>query len=636
MARKTKKLLAYKNSVSTDSLISTQRRKETESKSNSSESVIKIVHSSKSTNSILNLPKVQKASKKTRVRERPKTASLSKTRRRKFGKKANDDGKDDPIRRLQDLGIVFMRKLELCKIRQREVIAERKKIEKKIESYRIKMGGAEAVKDNSRFVSHNMHILENRLQQTKRKVMHMHAIRMKLREDIDRVRREKLFIKANVSRLKDDIEVKKKEQMGWEAKVRSVRDAIDKLKEKKQDCLDTLKDEEKRFRKEWGELGQKIDAEFDEEKEVTLVKNLGNMTQEQESQLKTETLKSIWNSAVNKISEKKALTKASSYGDAFRQICEQTGIKTLEEMVSRFTKIEDKNYSLLKEINNLKAEEEAKENLENAQLTLEKKKDEDVTRRNILDSLNKEISEVRVKYQKYRQLVKEMTGRAALLRNEIHDLFQAFYGSGNDLGLSQSFVENAPCTPDNPLGITEKNMVQFLGLIEITAHNLLTSILLEQEKNSHYSYGPSSKLKIQTDSDVGLMVLGPSSNKFPHSTRSQKSLGSTFNSPSGSNGGFFFGPQSPASHTENSIESNIQSPNIHGVPMHDSAYRHTNDRSNGSDHMQKVSIDNLDLPLSEIDSIPISEVRVAASRRLAQMIQQSAQDESERSRSMVH
>jgi hypothetical protein len=93
----------------------------------------------------------------------------------------------------------------------------------------------------------------------------------------------------------------------------------------------------------------------------------GGLTSEQEAALKHRSTKNWWEVAQREVDVKEQSRKLAQLEGAFGQIQAETGIGSIEEMVSAFVSTEDRNYAVLTMVNDLNREIEAAE-VENAGL----------------------------------------------------------------------------------------------------------------------------------------------------------------------------------------------------------------------------------------------------------------------------
>ncbi len=93
----------------------------------------------------------------------------------------------------------------------------------------------------------------------------------------------------------------------------------------------------------------------------------GGLSSEQEAALKHRSTKNWWEVAQREVDVKEQSRKLAQLEGAFGKIQEETGIGSIEEMVSAFVSTEDRNYAVLTMINDLNREIESAE-VENAGL----------------------------------------------------------------------------------------------------------------------------------------------------------------------------------------------------------------------------------------------------------------------------
>ncbi|CAE7941321.1 ODA1, partial [Symbiodinium sp. KB8] len=179
----------------------------------------------------------------------------------------------------------------------------------------------------------------------------------------------------------------------------------------------------------------------------------------------------------------------AKYEDAFRKIQEETGISTIDEMVSEFLQAEDHNFSLINMINELNKELEALE-VEHAalqkrvQVEASRSTQTDEERGNLFSSMEQQIRDTREKSRAFAQKHEKAMKIMESMRPGIMTIFQKVSASAFFLWL---LPEEVPCLCHPSLfctfpqvgtneeavaeslistGVTDGNVLQFLGLIE--------------------------------------------------------------------------------------------------------------------------------------------------------------------------
>merc|ERR1719262_1697901 len=216
-----------------------------------------------------------------------------------------------------------------------------------------------------------------------------------------------------------------------------------------------------------------------EREKLSAQEHRGEMTVEQEQSLKKKVLRGNWGIAKDKASIHASMEKVQSYEEAFAKIQAATGISDIDELVQNFVNAEDQNFSLFNYANELSGDiekleaqiSELKEELEHlrgvgsGQADAQKQKVlSDLEER--WNTMDKKAEQYELKYQ---QAVKTLTA----VRAGIQSIF-------NRLGCN---APDAVGGIGGSQGVTEGNVVQYLGVIEGRTNEILLLYQTLQEQN---------------------------------------------------------------------------------------------------------------------------------------------------------
>lgn len=186
----------------------------------------------------------------------------------------------------------------------------------------------------------------------------------------------------------------------------------------------------------------------------------GEMTIEQEKELKHKSTKAIWEVVKREIDLKKQDEQLKGFEDAFATIKMHTGIETIDAMVQEFCDTEDQNFSLITIINGLNKEVEQLE-VQNSEMEAKlqaAKGQGDVTETNrnkIFGALEEQIRAAEKKGRWYNHKHDEALKALSSVKGGLMGLFQK-------VGCKdESTSENVAAT-----GITDGNVMEVLGIIE--------------------------------------------------------------------------------------------------------------------------------------------------------------------------
>merc|ERR1711959_239008 len=246
--------------------------------------------------------------------------------------------------------------------------------------------------------------------------------------------------------------------------------------------------EHQEFEKEWKELGRLIEndkkmKEFMRQKErhradeESAVK--GDLSVDEEQKLKKKVTKSAWGIAKDKAAINVSMEKVQTFEEAFAKIQAATGISDIDELVQNFVNAEDQNFSLFNYTNELSGDIEKLE----AQISELKEEFEtlrgvgsgqaDAQKQKVLSDLEDRWNAMDKKAEqyemKYQQAVKTLTA----VRAGIQSIF-------NRLGCN---APDAVGGVAGSQGVTEGNVMQYLGVIEGRTNEILLLYQTLQEQN---------------------------------------------------------------------------------------------------------------------------------------------------------
>lgn len=164
----------------------------------------------------------------------------------------------------------------------------------------------------------------------------------------------------------------------------------------------------------------------------------------------------------------KAEETIESYESAFHTIKEATGIEDIDQLVNKFIEVEDKNFALFNYVNELNNEiEQLQEQINESQAEIEKFKSEEVEmasqRKALLKGLEDNLSSSTEQADQYDTQFKQSKKIIEQLKSGVDSLF-------NKINCDRSAITDML---GGTSGVTDVNMMQFLGLIEQRTNELL-------------------------------------------------------------------------------------------------------------------------------------------------------------------
>jgi len=393
---------------------------------------------------------------------------------RKHAKVYDSVSAQSQIAKLQDAGDMYTRKIELEKRRIEELDKQMEIMHKKIWEQRQKMGGINASRENNQAIVKQIQILENRLDKALKKYNEALANNKKLRENIDNLRRERLVFDQIYNKLEKELGDKKKEM----ARIIEISNRAYEARDNAQAEMATLKSqadkEQSEFEDEWKELGKMIEQDRKmkdfmkkEREKLSMQEHRGEMSIDEEQKLKKKVLKGNWGIAKDKASIHASMEKVQSYEEAFAKIQAATGIADIDELVTTFINAEDQNIALFNYVNELNSEcEKLEEQIADIKSEIEKYKGQglntDNQRKKILKDLEDRLQKTEAKAEQFEKKYEAAMKTVNALKVGIQSIFNKI---GCNTAANMELLGNE--------GVTENNMMQYLGIIEQRTNEIL-------------------------------------------------------------------------------------------------------------------------------------------------------------------
>ena len=326
------------------------------------------------------------------------------------------------------------------------------------------------MRENNIKTQKQIQILENRLDKSLLKFNEALAHNKQLRESIDNLRRERQAFDNIYKKLEKDLTEKKQEM----TKIVELSNVAYEVRDRAQQEMVMLKmqadKEQEKFERDWKELGKLIEndrkmKELMRQREKAGIGPGGKV--EDEDKLRKKIIKGTAVISRDKEAQQKALQKVQSYEEAFAKIQQSTGISDIDELVATFIEAEDKNFSLFNYVNELNNEVEKLE------------EQIDMTRREILryrgvgenrdDHRKRMLQDLEDKLAKTEAKAEQYEARAARTMATVNELKKGIEDTFNRIGCNSEGVSAALGNQ----GVTESNMMQYLGIIEQRTNEIL-------------------------------------------------------------------------------------------------------------------------------------------------------------------
>jgi hypothetical protein len=190
--------------------------------------------------------------------------------------------------------------------------------------------------------------------------------------------------------------------------------------------------------------------------------------------------------------------------DAFKTIKDQTGIASIDEIVTTFIKAEEQNYSLYNYVNILNSDIDTIDE-QNKNIASEIKKNEEITnmteaqKQHKAVKLKQEIDEVKTSMEDKEKEMQELEGKMAKIQNDVQKMVTKFQESKFRPAVTQ------PMNYDEETVFNNKNVTMFLAELEEYISELIThNEYRKNNPNAAISAIPLEKLHPKTNNQGGL------------------------------------------------------------------------------------------------------------------------------------
>lgn len=333
-------------------------------------------------------------------------------------------------------------------------------MEKKIKQQRKNMGGVHSSHLQNKRTQKYIRVLENRLDKAKIDFNSCLSENSNLRETFDHMLLEKkTFDTIRLKLEKELVENKQKIMEGIETST-TAYEARDEAQGKMMALKEKADKDLAQYNTELKELMRIIEHD-------RKLKDFMRIKSEERAEIEGE-----MSNQRKKKDEKEKGDKAEetieSYESAFQTIKEATGIEDIDQLVSKFIEVEDKNFALFNYVNELNNEIELlQEQISESREDIEKFKSEEVEmasqRKALLKGLEDSLSSSTEQADQYDTQYKQSKKILEQLKSGVDSLF-------NKISCDRSAITDML---GGTSGVTDANMMQFLGLIEQRTNELL-------------------------------------------------------------------------------------------------------------------------------------------------------------------
>ena len=405
---------------------------------------------------------------------------LDLTKESRDNRRAASTGAVKDITRLQEQSNMYVQRIESERRRIEELDQAISSYQEKILEQKARMGGINAAWQNNQMIQKQIRVLENRLDKCLLKFNDTLAQNKTLRQRIDEYRRERVVFDGIYKKLERELHEKKKEMAAIIEDSKNAYQARDKAQSEMVALQQHAEKERMEFESEFSELGEMIKAQQTMLEQLRL-KQLENSQEVQMTQVvsREEGLHEpashmgAWSNPKDKHTPL-SQEKITGYEEALNKIQEATGVYDINDIVTRFLEAEEQNFSLFNYVNDINSEiERLEHSITDMRNQIEKFRgmgmSTDTQRKKALRDLNHKLERTEKKADEYDTRYQRAVRTIAQLKNGIHSIFTR-------IGAASTSVEEMLGNQ----GVTESNMMQYLGIIEQRTSEILQAYAASQ------------------------------------------------------------------------------------------------------------------------------------------------------------
>lgn len=370
-----------------------------------------------------------------------------------------------------------MKKIESERAKIKELDEQIIKYQELILDQKTRLGGVNAAQVNNQLIQKQIKVLDNRLDKCLTKFNETVAQNKALRQRIDEYRRERIVFDGIYKKLERDLHEKKTEMTAIINDSKRAYEERDKSQAQMETLQASAQSERADFEREFKELSDSIRQQQVMLEQLRLKQFEKSNTNSSSTMgaavdfntTQHTTAASAWAAGPK---DKAANQEKINYAESVAKIQEVTGLTDIQEIISKFLEAEEQNFSLFNYVNDINTEIERLEHANNNMRSqIEKHRGQGMTDDT---QRRKTVRESEEKLQKTEKKIAEYESRAAVaerhimeLKGGIHSIFTRIVGTSSDEMLGNQ-------------GVTDSNMMQYLGIIEQKTSEILQAYAKSQ------------------------------------------------------------------------------------------------------------------------------------------------------------
>ena len=376
-----------------------------------------------------------------------------------------------------------MKKIEV----ERAKIAE---LDKQIISYqeqildqKTRLGGVNAAQVNNQLIQKQIKVLDNRLDKCLLKYNETIAHNRELRQKIDEYRRERIVFDVIYKKIEKDLHEKKKEMTAIINDSKNAYQARDKSLSEMLTLQSQAENERASFEQEFKELGDMIKQQqimleqlrlkqFERPTDDAVVTTISK----EERGGDISSTMNTWGVGAGKDKAMAPLSqeKIHSYEEMLLRIQDSFGAYDVNEIVNKFMEAEEQNFSLFNYVNDINSEiERLEHSISNMRNQIEKYKGQGMSTDT---QLKKTVRDLDVRTKRTDKKADEYEARYNLALRTIGQLKNGIQSIFTRIGATATSVDEMLGNQ----GVTESNMMQYLGIIEQRTTEILQAYAASQ------------------------------------------------------------------------------------------------------------------------------------------------------------
>jgi len=375
-----------------------------------------------------------------------------------------------------------MKKIEMERAKISELDQQIVTFQEQILEQKTRLGGVNAAQVNNKLIQKQIKVLDNRLDKCLLKYNETIASNKVLRQKIDEYRRERIVFDVIYKKIERDLHEKKKEMTAIINDSKNAYQARDKSQAEMRNLQSQAEKERADFETEFKELGDLIKQQqimleqlrlkqFERTNDENVVTT--SVSEERSGEM-ASSMANWGNGNKDKNLAPLSQEKIHSYEEMLLKVQDSTGIYDINEIVNKFMEAEEQNFSLFNYVNDVNSEiERLEHSISTMRNQIEKYKGQDASSNT---QRKKTVRDLEDKLTKTDKKAEDYEGRYNLAVRTINQLKNGIQSIFTRIGATSASVDEMLGNQ----GVTESNMMQYLGIIEQRTTEILQAYAASQ------------------------------------------------------------------------------------------------------------------------------------------------------------